>query len=261
MTPGGRRLLLAFGVSIAVHEILAGLVPPPASSQTAREVVTRVASARIEIRPTPTPRPPPTPAPQRVVARVRVIAPSETRTVARTVTGHSARKEIVRRAGAARPRPLAIAHTKPVWDIPTGGQGAGAGTVAGAGSLGNGGSGTGAGANGNGNGAAAGNEPCGFVTFSDPHGSHYDAATGGFWVDIRLTVRYPDGHSESTVLDYSFYYPDEASNPWSDRNLGKPFPTTFQFPPPEKRANELPLVQYVMAHTSSDGYTLLKDCP
>ena len=104
--------------------------------------------------------------------------------------------------------------------------------------------------------------PCGFVTFSDPHGSQYDPRTHGFWVDIRMSVHFADGSSQSMILDYPWYYPSEAANPWSDRNLRDPnFPTRFQQPPPEKATGEPPLVQYVMAHSTADGLTLLRDCP
>ncbi len=145
--------------------------------------------------------------------------------------------------------------------MPIGAQGAGAGARVAAGSLGSGGaSGSGAGS-GNGGGAAAGSAPCGFVDFSDPNGSRFDPKTGGFWVDIRMSVHFPDGQSDSVTLDYPWYYPNESANPWSDRNLSDPnFPTTFQWPPPGKRAGEPPLVQYVIAHTFADGRTLLKPC-
>jgi hypothetical protein len=169
---------------------------------------------------------------------------------------------VIHRIAAARPKPPEVSHARPVWDLPAGAQGAGAGNKTGAGSVGNGVAGNGAGDAGSGNGAAGGNEPCGFVDFSDPHGSRFDSRTGGFWVDIRLSVHFPDGHSESLLLDYPWYYASEASNPWSNQNLNDPnFPTTFQVPPADKAANEPPLVQYVIAHTGPGGYTLLKDCP
>ncbi len=100
------------------------------------------------------------------------------------------------------------------------------------------------------------------MTFSDPEGSRYDAATGGFYVTIAMTVHYSNGGTASIALDYQWYYPSEAANPWSRRNRDDPnFPTTFQQPPPEKRDAEPGLVRYVMEHTSADGYTLLKECP
>ncbi|MBV9232616.1 MAG: hypothetical protein JO030_01125 [Candidatus Eremiobacteraeota bacterium] len=113
-----------------------------------------------------------------------------------------------------------------------------------------------------GNGGGAGEEPCGFVTFSDPHGSRFDSATHGFWVDIKMSVHFADRSLQSILLDYPWYYPSEAANPWSGQNLRDPnFPTRFQPPPSEKLASEPPLVRYVIAHSTPDGMTILKDCP
>jgi hypothetical protein len=120
----------------------------------------------------------------------------------------------------------------------------------------------GSGSQGTGNGATSRDEPCGFVTFSDPHGSQYDPRTHGFWVDIRMSVHFADGTAQSMILDYPWYYTSEAANPWSDQNVKDPsFPTRFQPPPAGKIASEPPLVQYVVAHSTEDGLTLLRDCP
>jgi hypothetical protein len=132
--------------------------------------------------------------------------------------------------------------------------GSGAGT--------NGAGSNGAGTNGSGSGPATGAEPCGFVEFSDPHGSAFDARTRGFYVDIRMHVHFADGTSQSLVLDYPWYYPSEAANPWSDQNLRDPsFPTRFQPPPQSKLGNEPQLLRYVIDHSTADGLTLLRDCP
>ncbi len=105
-------------------------------------------------------------------------------------------------------------------------------------------------------------EPCGFVTFSNPHGSEFDSRTRGFYVDIRMSVHFADGSLQSLVLDYPWYYSSEAANPWSDQNLKDPnFPTRFQSPPPGKLEGEPEIVKYVITHSTSDGMTLLKDCP
>ena len=122
-------------------------------------------------------------------------------------------------AAAARPVVLHVAlrtarSARPVWDradgralttLPLNGNGTSAA------------SGNGAGTQGNGNGAANGGQPCGFVTFSDPHGSQFDRHTHGFWVDIRMSVQLADGSRRSLILDYPWYYPSEAANPWSMR--------------------------------------------
>jgi hypothetical protein len=161
-------------------------------------------------------------------------------------------------ARAARVLPARPRSAKPIWETISG-------TTASASLAANGaatGTGTGSGASGGGTADQSDNEPCGFVSFSDPHGSHYDPQTRGFWVDIRMSVRFPDGSDQSLILDYPWYYASEDANPWSDRNIRDPnFPTRFQSPPQEKIAGEPPLVKYVIAHSTPDGMTLLRDCP
>jgi hypothetical protein len=77
-----------------------------------------------------------------------------------------------------------------------------------------------------------------------------------------MAVHFADGSSQALVLDYPWYYPNEASNPWSSQNLNDSrFPTRFQPPPSNKVAEEPPLVQYVVAHSTPDGMTLLHECP
>jgi hypothetical protein len=181
------------------------------------------------------------------------------RTIARRTEGRSAR-------AVARHQPkssVALRHSpnaRPIWDEASG-RSAATESVAQTGAAGTSAD-NGSGIQGNGTDATNGDEPCGFVTFSDPHGSHYDTRTHGFWVDIRMSVHFADGSSQSMVLDYPWYYPSEADNPWSDQNLRDPnFPTRFQPPPVDKAGGEPPLVQYVVAHSTPEGMTLLKDCP
>ncbi len=243
------RLVLAAAISIAIHEAAAGLVPQafwrPSPSQ---EVITRARIVRVAIHPlvaTPTPRP----------GRMATVLP----VAAAPAAPH--------RAAAASPQPahasprriakLAPSHGRPIWEAA--GSANGHAIVASAGAGTNGSAGAGAA----GDAAPAGDtRPCGFVTFSDPHGSQYDSRSHGFWVDIRMAVRFSDGSTQSMILDYPWYYPNEAANPWSDANLHDPnFPTRFQKPPPEKAAGEPPLVQYVITHSTADGLTLLRDCP
>lgn len=183
--------------------------------------------------------------PRSVVAVQRTKIVQSTQGRARGRAAHRAPKVIA---------PARVAYDSlPVWDIGRGQSSTGTGpSKSGAGT----GKGPGAG------GAASADEPCGFVTFSNPHGSHYDPSTHGFWVDIRIAVHFSDGSSQSMMLDYPWYYSTEAANPWSDQNLKDPsFPTRFQVPPPSKLAAEPPLVQYVIAHSTPDGMTLLHDCP
>jgi len=196
-----------------------------------------------------------TPAPIPVPMRqTHVIVAIPAPTLVRRALPH----ERIRIAGPPHRSQLARPYSaKPVWDV------AGAPANAGASLAGSGVAASGNGTATNGGGAAAsGAEPCGFVTFSDPHGSQFDPRTRGFHVDIRMSVHFADGTAQSMILDYAWYYASEADKPWSDRNLKDPgFPTRFQTPPPDKAANEPSLVRYVMQHSTTDGMTLLRDCP
>jgi hypothetical protein len=210
--------------------------------------VTHVRIAEVAVRPTPTPVAVATPRPL-VLAHAVVVMQHQF--IARTVEGRSAR-------APRRVAPLALHagvayNSRPVWDV----RSATASSHSGLSTFG-----AGAGAHASGNAAVNADEPCGFVTFSNPHGSHYDPSTHGFWVDIRMAVHFSDGSSQSLMLDYPWYYSSETANPWSVQNLKDPsFPTRFQTPPPSKTAAEPPLVQYVIAHSTPNGMTLLRDCP
>lgn len=252
---GLRRLAFAAVAALALHAVVASLLPQqPVPSGV--ETLEPVTLARIQPRTTPTPQVTPTPTPS---ARTNLpIAPVPVAATAPPAPRSLASAPAAPKTGALRPFVRSLAHSRPVWKAPAGGQGAGSGSRTGEG--GDRGSSSGGGTGGNGTGG--GTQPCGFVTFSDPDGSRYDTSTGGFYVDISMTVHFSNGGTSSVTLDYPWYYPSESANPWSNRNRDNPnFPTTFQQPPLEKRDAEPPLVRYVIAHTSTDGYTLLKDCP
>jgi hypothetical protein len=249
-----RRLLLAIAISIALHEVFAGLVPAGLTRTTAgREIVTRAQIMRVAVRA----RPAPTPRPVAVVVQLHPIESATPRSI-QAPPGKAA-PHVTRSATSVRVASTERSDSKPVWDAVA------AGTRTGALAVANGKAGApsfGSVQNGDGEAAPSGNAPCGFVTFSDPHGSQYDSRTRGFWVDIRMSVRFADGSLQSLILDYPWYYPSEATNPWSDQNLKDPnFPTRFQPPPPEKSAAEPQLVKYVIAHSTPEGLTLLRDCP
>ncbi|MBV8499094.1 MAG: hypothetical protein JO003_07580 [Candidatus Eremiobacteraeota bacterium] len=244
------RLLLAAAISLALHEAAAGLVPRdlwrPAPSN---EIVTRAQILRVaRLIATPTPRPVRTAEPVRPAA---APAPRRAAAAPPQVAQASAHRPEPRRSVVPTP-----SQGRPVWDATESGNGHAVVASAGTGTNGSAGAADGGGA------APNDTRPCGFVTFSDPHGSQYDSRTHGFWVDIRMSVRFADGTTQSMILDYPWYYPSEAANPWSDANLRDPnFPTRFQQPPPGKATGEPPLVQYVMAHSTAEGLTLLRDCP
>ncbi len=255
---GARRLAAAFAISVLLHGILAALWHPRHLSlqpEKATVVVSHVVT--IEHRPKPTPRPP-TVHPRHTT----VIAPAH---VAVATPGHSAPHRRVARRAQAPPRVRTLHHARPnPVRIVMGGQGAGAKTgKAPVGGAGAGGAGTGQGDTGSGSGAAASDEPCGYVEFVDIGGLFaIDKQRGGLLINIRMIVHFPDGHTEDVALDYPWYYPDQAANPWSDQNVkNQDFPVTFQWPPATKASGEPPLVKYVMQHTTRAGYTKLKDCP
>jgi hypothetical protein len=249
------RLILALAISIALHEIAAGLVPRDLiAGPPSHELIAAARVTRISVKPTATPTPRP-PAPDRVKQRRTVVA-TRFRPVPSSEQRPGRRRATDRSASVAF-RPTEFARSKPLWDT-NAGAASGSSTPAQLGGQG----GNGSGAAGSGNDATTGEPPCGFVEFSDPHGSRYDRQTGGFYVDIRMSVHFADGSSQSLILDYPWYYASEAANPWSARNLKDPnFPTRFQPPPVPKLVGEPPLVRYVIAHSTADGLTLLKDCP
>lgn len=257
---GARRLALAFAISIVLHGIIAAFVRPSRlSAPPQREIVVVTHLITIQHRPPPTLKPTPLPVHPR---HITVIAPAH---LAVATPGKAAPHHHITRKAQAAPRVKTRHHAQrtPV-PVVMGGQGAGAGTgKAPVGGNGPGGAGTGQGDAGTGSGAAASAEPCGFIEFTDIGGlSRYDQSTGGYWVDIRMTVHFPDDRSAEVVLDYPWYYPSQAVNPWSDQNVENPdFPVTFQWPPAARAPYEPPLVQYVMQHTTAGGYTKLKDCP
>ncbi|MEO9170712.1 MAG: hypothetical protein ABI282_07065, partial [Candidatus Baltobacteraceae bacterium] len=188
-----------------------------------------------------------------------VPVPSHAKVVVPAPAGKSAPKETIKRIGAAHPKPPHISLAKPIRDVPvtTGGQGAGAGNASGAGSVGSGGNGTGTGDSGNG--AGGGGAPCGAVDFSSRGEAHYNAASGFYEREsIVATVHFEDGSAQTVPLDWTWRFKSEEFDPFKNPDA----PTFFQFPPANQRANEPPLVQYIMKHSSAHGNTTLRgDCP
>jgi len=256
-----RRLVFAFAVAIALHEIAAAIVPWHTQTQpsTPVETITIAKLTHIEHHVKPTPKPKPTPAP---VVRTRVIAPAHVKP--RIINpGNPSQHQHVRRIASARPLVRTRYHSKPATvHVPTGGHGAGTSKTAKAetGGIGPGGTGTGESGTGQGlGGAPQAHEPCGYVDFQPMQEARIDQPTGRAWEYVAIVVHFPDGSEQSVPLDYPFYYPTDAEDPFLKGHEN--IPATFQFPPANQRANEPPLVQYVITHTTSDGFTLLHECP
>lgn len=263
MNDDRRRLAIAVAAAIAVHEVLAGLFPwhgfAPKAVPT--PVVTIARLTRIVRRPVPTPPPTPRPTPRPIPVPVHRIAP--THVIPHHISpAHAAKKQRVKRVAKAPPKTVTHYHSKPIAHIPVGSQGAGTAVHAAAttGSIGTGGTGTGQSGNGNGTaGAPPAQEPCGYVDFMPTTGARVDGQTGTITEHIEITVHFPDGSSQSIDLDYPWTYPSRAADPFLPGN--QDVPATFQFPPAPLRATEPPLVQYVIDHTTPDGFTKLADCP
>lgn len=247
-----RRLVLAFAIAIALEEIFAALVPLRSLTfQNAEqpEILTIAKLTHIEHRPTPKP-----------IVRTHIIAPANVQPKIIN-PGKPSENQHVRRVASARPLVRTHYHSAPAHiHVPTGGHGAGTSKTATAntGGLGPGGTGTGESGTGSGTGGApAAHEPCGFVDFIPYDAPTVDSSTGRIAEHITMTVHFPDGTTQSVDLDWPFTYASSAVDPFRIVTAKE---ATFQFPP-GGGSNEPQLVQYVMQHTSTDGYTKLKECP
>lgn len=254
-----RRELISLAIALAIIEAVAGAWPSSLAVGTSPPEKAMVAQiVKIEHLRTPPPKPTPPP-----IVHLRPVIFSTPHPVPKIV--NPAPKKANREEGLARPLVRTHYHSRRVVNIPVWDRGGGFGAGHAAKGTGGGSTGTagnGEGGTGNGNGGAPGaNEPCGYVDFININIPKYDKRSGGFYQDIRMSVSFPDGHQEAVDLDYQFYWPSEASFPFSDQNIGKNDAIPMQLPPAEKLAGEPPLVQYVLKHTTPDGLTTLKDCP
>jgi len=251
-----RRLVVAFSVALALIEIVAMAIPLHTYTLQTESVarITIAKLTRIEHRVKPTPRPTPKP-----IVHVKAVA--ETHVQPKVVNPAApSQQHHIRRIASARPLTHTRFHSRvATTHVPTGGHGTGTSTTANAetGGIGPGGNGTGESGTGTGTGGApAAQVPCGYVDFSPNGKPTTDPKTGRVWEYVAIVVHFPDGSEQSVDLDYPFYYQSEAQDPFIHENI----PATFQFPPPNQAPNEPPLVQYVIQHTTADGYTLLHEC-
>jgi hypothetical protein len=195
--------------------------------------------------PTPRPTPPPSPPPMPHVTLAPVPKRAAPRAVHHSGGGH-----------------VAPPHPQPAPPVViAGGTGGGAGTGEGSGEGAGNAGGSGNGTGGTGSDAVNADAPCGFVDlipFQQP--DHSGLIT---YEHVRATVSFPDGRTQEADFPYRWAYTDPADDPWSPRNLPNPnFVTRVQLPPPGTDTSRFSdLIRYILAHTRSDGTTILQECP
>jgi hypothetical protein len=265
------RLIVAAAVAIAFHEILLGLVHGPARPSDTEDtgVTTKIVfeaprspSPRPTPKPTPTPRPtpPPTPEPH------RTPPPRSTPAAVKQIAARAKGKPARHHGGGARKVVAKTGTTGTYADPNAAGVGTSRATGVGTGpqpGAGGGQGGNGNGNQGNGNGAVNADTPCGFVDFKPTAAPRYSGTTAS--EPVEATVTFPDGHHESARFPYLWVYPDgEQTDPWSNTNLKNPNfgDITLRFPPAGADPSTYPpLIQYILKHTNSGGYTNLQPCP
>ncbi|GAC1578814.1 MAG: hypothetical protein NVS3B7_12550 [Candidatus Elarobacter sp.] len=264
------RMIVAFALAIALHEILLGAVHGPARP---RDTESEAATTRIVFekprptpkptpRPSPTPRPTPPPTPEPRITPPPRSTPAPVQQVAARAKGRPAKH----RGGGAHKAHVAKTKSGTYANPKAAGAGTGASTGQGSGNApgtGGGLAGNGLGNAGNGNGAVNANTPCGFVDFKPTGAPRYSNGTA--YEPIAATVTFPDGHSETANFPYKWVYPNgEQNDPWSDTNLRKDAtaPAPMQAPPAGADVSSYPpLIQYIIKHTDASGFTLLPECP
>ncbi len=243
-----QRLVMAVAAAVAIELLFAQLVPwrtttiPPEQP----EIITIAKLMRVERKPTPKP-----------IVHAHVIAPANVQPKI-VNPGKPSQNVHIRRVAQAVPMARTRYHKAPALvHLTTGGQGTGSSkSKALTGGVGTGGTGSGESGQGTGTGGApAAHEPCGYVDFV-PYDTPTLDSSGHRWEHISLVVHFPDSTSQSIDLDYPFYYASSTADPFVPSN--KSLPALFQFPP--AGASVPQLVQYVMDHTTADGYTKLKNC-
>ncbi len=263
------RLIVAFALAIALHEVILAVVHGPArpSENDAGAVATHITiqTPPPTPRPGPTPRPTPTPPPtQPPTPRPRVTPPPHsTPAPVRQVAGR-AKGRLAKTHGGGAPKPVAVKTVSVAVNTSTAGTGSGTSTGVGSGTTpgtGGGQGGEGNGNGGNGNGAVNADTPCGVVRFLPVDVPRYTSGTA--YEKIGARVSFPDGHEERVTFPYQWVYPNgEQNDPWSRTNAKSEEPIVLQTPPPGSNvATFPPLVQYILSHTRSDGTTVLHDCP
>lgn len=270
-----RRLLVAFGCAIAIHEIVigaGGFLRMPRESQPRPVPETNVLlefkkPAHVAaVTPPPAPRATPAPVRERAAPRAKVV-----------VHVHSGGSKGGPKLAVRTQHIVHHKETLPIWWTaphgaklaastgtgtqpapgPAAGTGEGTGTGAGAGSAGGAGGGTG----GNGSGTNA-EAPCGTPLFYGLH-AQYNPRDGSFAENVRVQLTLGNGQTLEGDFHYLWHYPSEAANPFSPKtDIPPDDPIPAQLPPPGfDVSKEPPAVQLTLKNTAPNGLTLFAPCP
>ena len=260
------RLGIALAAAIALHEILAALIPSPAPTPQPPVVALRMVTIVKRATPAPTPKPTPllTPPPRPTLAAqtsVRAPAAKAAATPHAHLGGAAAPKRIV----VFTPRPIPPQPARPISlaaGTHSGQQSGGAGTGAGPGNgtSGLGGTGSGTATTGNGNGGDT-NSGCGVVDLLPGRVEYKPDGTVLQYVIARVVT---ENDVLVGVFPYPFVYPSERDNPFAheDLKLARDNGVPLQSPPPGFDPSIAPAaVQFVLQHTNlSSGLTTLPEC-
>lgn len=281
-----KRLLLAFVLAVAIHEIVIGaggfLRFSEPSKRPVPEATTVVLIAPLIRVPSPTPTPAPSPTatptpPPRATAapKVAVAAPRAT-VLAKKHSGGSQggpklKVDIPKTVYHSTPVPVVHATesgSKVVADTGTGasptpgpaqGNGVGTGAGSGAGSAQGAGGGTGGAGSGPSNSVA----PCGAPYFTGIR-RKYNVADGSVDEIVRVTLHLGNGQSIAGEFGYPWHYSKPEDDPWSpSTKIGLNDPVDAQMPPKNFDVTKEPLaVQLTLRYTDRvTGTTFFRDCP
>ena len=272
-----KRLLLAFVLAVAIHEIVIGAggflrftEPSRRPVPQSTTIVLIAPLIRVPVA-TPTPTPPPrvTPAPKVAVAAPRATVRASKHSggskggpklevhIPKTIF-HSTPVPVVR-ATASGSKVVADAGT---GASPTPGPGQDSGVGTGAGNGAGSEQGAGGGPGGAGGGPANAAVPCGEPIFYGLR-AKYNPKDGSFDEDVRVELHMANGQTLSGEFHYPWHYPSERDNPFSPNWRGGPDdPIPAKLPPPGFDTSKEPLaVQLTLLNTLPNGTTRFAPCP
>ncbi len=82
-------------------------------------------------------------------------------------------------------------------------------------------------------------------------------------MQVHISVHLRDGKTADDDLHWSFVYPSDSANPFSQANRGSDIPVLLQLPPAgyDLASNQHPWTVFAVQHTRRNGTTDLPSCP